>query len=140
MIAIYVINLGYGFEGSLTRLGEFRFVSRSLTGVAEGNAPRVAANRFKDSWLGALPVPYLVLTGENNPAEQSRWKALAHKVVDTTLDQIFGEENDAVIGISSLRAVGVKDDPNLSLPDPFACNHSAYFTLPEVTERVRAFL
>jgi hypothetical protein len=58
LIAIYVVNLGYGFEGSGTRLGEFRFVSATLgaTGDAE-KVPPGGGNRLADSWLGALPVP-----------------------------------------------------------------------------------
>ena len=53
VIGLYVINLGYGFEGSLTRLDEFQFVSATFTGEESGSL----GNRFADSWLGALPVP-----------------------------------------------------------------------------------
>jgi hypothetical protein len=34
--AVYVLNVGYGFEGSFRRLGEYQFVSQSL-GSAAGN-------------------------------------------------------------------------------------------------------
>jgi hypothetical protein len=58
MIGIYVINLGYGFEGSCTRLEEFRFVSNSLGGEgAAKKAPVDGGNQFSDSWLASLPVP-----------------------------------------------------------------------------------
>ncbi len=33
-IAIYLLNLGYGFEGTGTRLGDFQFVSSLLSGHA----------------------------------------------------------------------------------------------------------
>ena len=58
VLSIYVLNLGYGFEGTFTRLGSFRFVSAALgTGNGEQNAPRKGDNRFGDSWLAVLPVP-----------------------------------------------------------------------------------
>ena len=58
VIAIYVINCGYLFEGSFTRLKEFRFLSTALSS-SEGRLPNVntGTNRFADTWLGSLPVP-----------------------------------------------------------------------------------
>ena len=32
LVGLYVLNLGYGFEGSFRRLGDFRFISRSFGG------------------------------------------------------------------------------------------------------------
>jgi len=59
VLALYVVNLGYGFEGSLRALGEYEFISGSLGG--EHRSPRtgwpVPANRFAGTWLGRLPVP-----------------------------------------------------------------------------------
>ncbi len=52
-ISISVINLGYGLEGSFTRLGELPFVSRLFT----GGEPGVVGNRFAGTSLGNLPVP-----------------------------------------------------------------------------------
>lgn len=74
LIGLYVLNLGYGFEGSLEPLGEFKFVSNLFTGQSASsslppngkgeNNPTVkstakppAPNRFTDSFLVALPVP-----------------------------------------------------------------------------------
>jgi len=57
-LGVYVINLGYGFEGSGERLGDYAFVSCALSGQAA--YPRDAqptANRFAGSWLGRIPVP-----------------------------------------------------------------------------------
>lgn len=49
-IALYVVNLGYVFEGTLKPLGEYNFFS-STFGNAEGG------NRFKDSVLSHVPIP-----------------------------------------------------------------------------------
>jgi hypothetical protein len=58
VVAIYVVNLGYGFEGSCTRLSDFRFVSATLGATGDADqAPAGGGNRFADSWLGKLPVP-----------------------------------------------------------------------------------
>ena len=54
-LGLYLLNLGYGFEGSLRPLRSYRFVSESLAGP--GKHARVGGNRFADSWLGAVPVP-----------------------------------------------------------------------------------
>ncbi len=53
-IGLYLINLGYAFDESFTRLKKFEFVSKLMTG--HDNAGKVG-NRFQDSWLGELPVP-----------------------------------------------------------------------------------
>lgn len=54
LVAIAVLNAGYGFEGSGTRLGDFNFSSRALSGLqAEGEK----GNRFRESFLALLPVP-----------------------------------------------------------------------------------
>jgi Dolichyl-phosphate-mannose-protein mannosyltransferase len=54
--AIYVLNIGYAFEGSLQRLGDFTFVSRALAGE-DAVKDRSEGNRFVGTWLGELPVP-----------------------------------------------------------------------------------
>ncbi len=55
LMAIYVINLGYGFERSFTRLGEFRFVSRLFAGEIEKGES--TGNRFAGTMLASVPVP-----------------------------------------------------------------------------------
>jgi 4-amino-4-deoxy-L-arabinose transferase-like glycosyltransferase len=52
-VALYVLNLGYGFDGTCTRLRNFTFVSHAFTGVKPGEP----GNRFAASWTGSLPVP-----------------------------------------------------------------------------------
>ncbi len=54
---LFVLNLGYSFRGTFTRLGDFTFVSRSLAGkesVVDGGQ---GGNRFAESWLRYAPVP-----------------------------------------------------------------------------------
>jgi hypothetical protein len=53
-LAIYLINLGYGFDGSGTLLKDFQFVSKSLSGREVSGDP---GNRFCDSFLGNVPMP-----------------------------------------------------------------------------------
>jgi hypothetical protein len=63
--SVLVLNAGYGFEGTFTRLGEFEFVSRTLTtptdslpdneGVVQIREPSI--NRFRGGRLHYLPVP-----------------------------------------------------------------------------------
>jgi hypothetical protein len=54
LTGLYLLNLGYGFEGSFTRLGDFKFVSKALSGE---ELPPMGANRFADTFSGAIPVP-----------------------------------------------------------------------------------
>jgi len=49
-VALFVLNLGYCFDGSFKKLGDYTFYSESLTNNA-------STNRFSESWLGAIPVP-----------------------------------------------------------------------------------
>lgn len=69
-IGIYILNVGYGFEGSFHRLGDFRFASKLFVGHA-GVSPssfqrepvehhaieRPTSNRFARTWCGMVPVP-----------------------------------------------------------------------------------
>ena len=58
LVAIYLINLGYGFEGTLRKLGEYDFVSLSFAGPRNDIHTVVPGrNRFAGTWLGAIPVP-----------------------------------------------------------------------------------
>ena len=58
VLVAYIINFGYAFEGSCTRLGDFKFVSAALGArVGEQKAPPDGGNRFTGSWLADVPVP-----------------------------------------------------------------------------------
>ncbi|MDQ3331008.1 MAG: hypothetical protein M3552_10185, partial [Planctomycetota bacterium] len=54
LLGLYVLNLGYVFDGSFMQLKEFTFISETL--ASEEHAGE-GGNRFADSWLGELPVP-----------------------------------------------------------------------------------
>jgi dolichyl-phosphate-mannose-protein mannosyltransferase len=49
LIGLYVINLGYGFEGSFQKLRSYVFTSKMLGGAG--------SNRFASTGLGLVPVP-----------------------------------------------------------------------------------
>ena len=58
VIALWVLNLGYGFERSFQRLGDYNFASQALGGSSEVvQNGQVLRNRFAGSWLGHVPVP-----------------------------------------------------------------------------------
>jgi 4-amino-4-deoxy-L-arabinose transferase-like glycosyltransferase len=58
LIGLYLINLGYAFEGTGTPLKDFTFVSECFGGkVVTEMAQQGEGNRFSDSWIGVLPVP-----------------------------------------------------------------------------------
>ena len=54
--SLFTLNAGYGFEGSFTTLADYEFCSETLGG--EGCNSLVHGNRFKNSWLGMIPVPF----------------------------------------------------------------------------------
>jgi hypothetical protein len=59
-ISLFVINMGYGFEGSFIQLKDYEFVSRSLCGKTKWNIETgftVTGNRFRDSMVGVIPIP-----------------------------------------------------------------------------------
>jgi hypothetical protein len=54
IIAIAVINIGYGFDGTFSRLDSYSFVSRLFSGQSDAE---MDGNRFRSSILGGIPVP-----------------------------------------------------------------------------------
>ncbi|HVA45057.1 MAG TPA: glycosyltransferase family 39 protein [Pirellulales bacterium] len=58
-LAVFVINVGYGFSGSCGRLGDQRFVSRLFKGSEEGRDERDYGrhNRFAGTWLKSARIP-----------------------------------------------------------------------------------
>ncbi|MGG6240959.1 caspase family protein [Nodosilinea sp. AN01ver1] len=88
-------------------------------------------------------VPYLVLAGENlvDEAGYKRLNRLAQKVLDTSLDAIFGEQNDVAVGLSSLRTVRRGGYPENKLKViPLPCNHFQYFSHPKGRKAIREWL
>lgn len=79
----YVLNAGYGFAGTFTRLGEYRFVSEALSGAdAWQDVDLKGGNRFTESWMAHLPVPlpkdYLKgVDIQKRDFEQDNWSYLA---------------------------------------------------------------
>ncbi|MCY2952217.1 MAG: glycosyltransferase family 39 protein [Planctomycetota bacterium] len=58
VIGLWLLNVGYGFEGSFKQLGDYQFISRSLGGWSEKVRQGVAVrNRFAGSWMGKIPIP-----------------------------------------------------------------------------------
>lgn len=51
LLGVYVLNLGYGFSGTGKPLGQYQFISQSLSGQ------KVAGNRFHGTVLERLPIP-----------------------------------------------------------------------------------
>ncbi len=56
-LGVYVLNLGYAFDGTGTRLADFTFVSRSLAGTDSSIDGGGGGNLFKGTVLGHVPVP-----------------------------------------------------------------------------------
>jgi len=54
IIPLYIINIGYGFDGFGVRLKDYTFVSSMLTGL---NNPGESGNRFRQTLAGQIPVP-----------------------------------------------------------------------------------
>ena len=53
LTSVSIINMCYGFEGTFKKLGDYRFVSHTLS----GRPGREVGNRFDRNWTGRIPVP-----------------------------------------------------------------------------------
>ena len=60
VFAIYLVNIGYCFQGSFKPLKDYQFTSGTLTGyhVDENTEEVRVGNRFENSILGYVPVPF----------------------------------------------------------------------------------
>jgi hypothetical protein len=125
-------------------LGVANWTLRQLYQQGAGLAD-LAVNSPVLSRLNALTqpsnVPYLVLAGENQPSdeERSRLERLASKVLDETLDAIFGEQNDLAVGLSSLRDVRGGSYPGLRA-EILPCDHFHYYVAPEAKRAIKDWL
>jgi len=58
LLGVYLVNVGYGFEGSFQPLGQFDFTSEVLGGEADPDVRlSQGANRFRNHWTALIPVP-----------------------------------------------------------------------------------
>jgi hypothetical protein len=79
LMALFVINTCYGWDGSFTRLGRYRFYSEALTGARPFDLD--GDNRFIGTWAAKLPVPlpkyYVVgMDIQKRDFESGRWSYL----------------------------------------------------------------
>jgi hypothetical protein len=58
VLAVFVINVAYGFQGAFKPLGDYTFLSRTLADEDTKLNDRPGGNRFVGRWLGRLPVPF----------------------------------------------------------------------------------
>lgn len=59
LLGLYMLNMGYLFDGTMRPLGDYRFNSHALAGgehSGDAGGPD-ARNRFAGSWLGRIPIP-----------------------------------------------------------------------------------
>ena len=58
LFGIWMINMGYFFDGSLRQLKNYQFISSTFTGheITKGR-DIISGNRFADTWMGQIPVP-----------------------------------------------------------------------------------
>ena len=82
-IALFVLNLSYGFSGTLKSLGDYRFVSRTFQDLKSRIAPSKTSNESTcRRWLASLPVPlpkdYVMgMDSQRHDFERPRWSYLA---------------------------------------------------------------
>ena len=57
LIGVYVVNLGYAFDGAMTPLGRFQFARRLFGGGGSPDGASMPALRLPLDWLRWLPVP-----------------------------------------------------------------------------------
>lgn len=83
LIAMYMINAGYGFEGSFTRVKDYQFVSSILSGQIALRDDQTG-NRFADDWLGNFPIPLprnyvLGIDAQRQDFEAGKWSYMHGK-------------------------------------------------------------
>ncbi|MCA9017027.1 MAG: glycosyltransferase family 39 protein, partial [Planctomycetaceae bacterium] len=57
LLALHILNLGYGYDGSFRPLGSYEFVSATLGRTATDTNSGQTGNRFQGTWLEKIPVP-----------------------------------------------------------------------------------
>jgi hypothetical protein len=59
LLGLYVLNMGYLFDGTFRPLGKYEFISQSFGGRHDSvdSSGRAVGSRFAGTWLGAIPLP-----------------------------------------------------------------------------------
>ncbi|MDR1384286.1 MAG: glycosyltransferase family 39 protein [Planctomycetaceae bacterium] len=57
-ISLFVLNLGYGFEGTLTKIGHYQFASRMLAGKDSVVEEQHGGNLLAETTFASIPVPF----------------------------------------------------------------------------------
>ena len=57
LISIYILNLFYIFDGTFSKLGDFEFVSKTLSGKTIPKNSESFGNIFNKTWLENVPIP-----------------------------------------------------------------------------------
>jgi 4-amino-4-deoxy-L-arabinose transferase-like glycosyltransferase len=82
LVGLYLLNVGFLFEGTFQRLRDYGFVCDALTGYTSDHSHGIyQANRFNGTWLGTVPVPFpedyvLGLDAQKRDFEQKTWSYL----------------------------------------------------------------
>jgi hypothetical protein len=126
---------------SVPLLGTLNWLTEQLYETGLGWAD-MAVDAEITKKLNALEEPsnvsYLVLAGENTPDENqlARLQRLAHKVLDMSLDTLFGEQNDKVVGRSSMHGVRNGTYPKLTV-EVVSCDHFGYLGDAQSRARIK---
>ncbi|NEU71469.1 hypothetical protein PI95_002460 [Hassallia byssoidea VB512170] len=141
---VYLLTVVVNQASVIPPLGAFNWLLEQLYQEGVGSIDLKVNSTILDK-LNALKepsnVPYLVLAGENrlSEAERNRLNRLAQKVLDRTLDNLFGEQNDIAVGLSSMRGVRGEAYPKLTI-EVLDCDHFEYFQIPQGREAVKRWV
>ncbi|MBW4572623.1 MAG: hypothetical protein KME31_32980 [Tolypothrix carrinoi HA7290-LM1] len=141
---VYLLTVFVNRVSVIPPLGAFNWLLEQLYQEGVGSIDLKANSAILDK-LNALKepsnVPYLVLAGENRLSEEERnlLNRLAQKVLGQTLDSLFGEKNDVVIGLSSMRGVRGEAYPKLTI-EVLDCDHFEYFQILQGREAVKRWV
>jgi pimeloyl-ACP methyl ester carboxylesterase len=141
---VYLFTVLINRASVIPPLGAFNWLLEQLSQEGVGSIDLTVNSPILDK-LNALKepsnVPYLVLAGENrlSDAEHNRLNRLAQKVLDETLDNLFGEQNDIAVGLSSMRGVRGGAYPKLTV-EVLDCDHFHYFQILQGREAVKRWV
>lgn len=128
---VYLFTVLINRASVIPPVGMFNCLLEQLYQQGNGSIDLTVNSAILDK-LNALKEPsnvsYLVLAGDNqlSEVEHNRLNRLAQKVLDKTLDNLFGEPNDIAVGLSSMCGVrkGAYSKLTVKILD---CDHFHYF-------------